>query len=45
MNSNLENTTVKDISRLINTACLQASVSISLEAPARYLHSKTEASL
>jgi CBS-domain-containing membrane protein len=37
MKSNLENTTVKDISRLINTACLQAPVSTSLEKLAEML--------
>jgi predicted transcriptional regulator len=37
MKSNLKNTTVKDISRLINTSCLQAPVATSLEALAEIL--------
>jgi predicted transcriptional regulator len=37
MKSNLENTVVKDISRLINTACLRAPAATSLEALAEML--------
>ncbi len=37
MKSNLRNTTVKELSRLINTACLQAPVTTSLEALAEML--------
>jgi predicted transcriptional regulator len=37
MKANLENTTVKDISYLINTACLRASASTSLEKLAEML--------
>lgn len=37
MKSNMENTTVRDISRLINTACLTASVTTSLEQLAEML--------
>ena len=37
MKSNMEHTTVRDISRLINTACLTASASTSLEKLAELL--------
>ncbi|MBC8207461.1 MAG: CBS domain-containing protein [Kiritimatiellales bacterium] len=37
MKSNLENTTVKDVSRLMNTTCLQAPISTSLETLAEML--------